>query len=183
MPPRTTFGRIASTVLRHRKTVLVCWLVAFLAGGFAASHINKRLSYDFSLPGQRAYETSARILHLFGNGGTNPPSIVVVTVPPGHTVRGDAAQLAAGFAAAQAKNPQVRFVDSAISGGAGFTTSDPRVTYAYLFAPPPTGLGADLVTNAAVASVCRSCRHASFASTMLSRRRRRQERPRAGETR
>ena len=150
---RSAFGRVALLVMRHRKAVLVLWLVAFLAGGFAASHINKRLSYDFSLPGQRPYVTGARILREFGNGGTTPPSVVVVTVPPGHTVRGDAAQLAAGFARAQQANPSVRFVDSALSGGAGFTTSDPRTTYAYLFAPPNNSLGPDQVTSTAVASV------------------------------
>jgi putative drug exporter of the RND superfamily len=149
----TAFGRLARFVMRHRRSVLVLWLVAFLAGGVAASHINKRLSYDFSLPGQRPYVTSARILQVFGNGGTNPPSIVVVTVPMGQTVLGDATQLAAGFASAQRANPSVRLVDAAVSGGAGFTTSDPRTSYAYVFAPPNNSLGPDVVIAATVSSV------------------------------
>jgi RND superfamily putative drug exporter len=155
---RSPFGRTASLVMRHRRAVLVLWLVAFLAGGFAASHINKRLSYDFSLPGQRPYETSARILQVFGNGGTTPPTIVVVTVPRGQTIRGDAMRLASGFAAAQRADPSVRFVDAANSGGSGFTTTDPRTSYAYLFAPPNNSLGPDRVTDAAVASLTAALR-------------------------
>ena len=153
------FGRLARLVMRHRRTVAILWLVMFLAGGFAASRITPRLSYDFSLPGQSAYETSASIIRAFGNGGTNPPSIVVVTVPVGQSVRGDAAGIASGFATAQRANPAVRIIDSSLTGGAIFATTEPRTTFAYVFAPPAKGLGADLVTNAATASITRALPH------------------------
>jgi RND superfamily putative drug exporter len=139
-------------VLRHRRLVLVAWLVVFLLGGFAAQKISSRLSYDFSLPGQPAYETALHIEHVFGNGGTTPPSIAVVTVPAGQTVARDGAAIAAGFATARHENPKVRFLDASVAGR-GFVTSDGRTEYAFLFAPPNKSLGADRVTDAAMASL------------------------------
>jgi putative drug exporter of the RND superfamily len=131
---------------------MVAWLVIFLLGGFAAQKISSRLSYDFSLPGQPAYETALRIQHVFGNGGTTSPSIVVVTVPPGQTVEADDTAIAAGFAAARREHPDVRIVDARVAG-AGFVTSGGRTEYAYVFAPPNRGLGADRVTDATIASI------------------------------
>jgi RND superfamily putative drug exporter len=77
--------RLAEFVLRHRRLVMAFWLVAFVAGGVAASPAGERLTADFSLPGQPSYETEKQILDTFGNGGNNPPTIVVVTVPTGST--------------------------------------------------------------------------------------------------
>ncbi len=127
--------------------------MAFLAGGFAASHINSRLSYDFSLPGQRPYETSATILRTFGNGGTTPPSVIVITAPPGKTVSGDRGRIVQGIRTAELEVPAVRFVAGSTAGAAGFGTSDPRVAYAFLFSPPNRSLGPDKVTNTAVAKL------------------------------
>ena len=92
-PPRTLLGRWTAFVLRHRRIVVVFWLVAFLCGGFAASRVSSRLTVDFSLPGQPGYETGLQILHTFGNGGETSPSILVVTVPPGQTVAAEQATI------------------------------------------------------------------------------------------
>ena len=154
----SVFGRIGRTVLRHRRVVAVVWLIALLAGGFAASRITSRLSYDFSLPGQRAYETAAKIASTFGNGGTTSPTIVVVTVPAGQTAVGSASAIEAGFTRAAQANPRVRLVVPTGPGLAGFSTTDPRTIYALLFAPENHSLGADRVTDAAVASVVGSLR-------------------------
>ncbi len=78
-----TIVRLARFVLAHRRVVMVGWLVVFLAGAVGASHVSKRLSIDFSLPGQPGYETAQKIERLYGNGGFEPPAIAVVTVPPG----------------------------------------------------------------------------------------------------
>ena len=72
--PHTVLGRLAALVLRHRRIVIVGWLVLLLTGGMAAGQVSKRLSFDFSLPGQPGYETAARIIHTYGNGGDQPPS-------------------------------------------------------------------------------------------------------------
>lgn len=83
--PSTVLGRLAGFVLRHRRIVIIAWFVLFLTGGMAAGQVSKRLSFDFSLPGQPGYETAARIIHTYGNGGDQPPAILVVTAPVGES--------------------------------------------------------------------------------------------------
>src|SRR5579863_1747553 len=152
----SVLGRLARAVIRNRRKVALVWLVMFIAGGFAASHISKRLSYDFSLPGQPAYVTGQRIMNVFGNGGTTIPSVIVVTVPKGQTVRLDAAKIAAAFDGARRANPRVRIADETLTRDPRFVTRDDKTTFAYVFAPPNQSLGADRITDAAVASVVRA---------------------------
>src|SRR5579863_8619528 len=149
----TALGRFARSVIRHRRRVMLAWLLCFAAGGYAASQLTHRLSYDFSLPGQPAYQTGAKILALYGNGGNTTPSVLVVTVPVGQSVKGDASTLASAFSTAQRANPQVRVVDFINTENAKFITANGRTTYAYLFAPPDNGLGADPRIAATQASV------------------------------
>ena len=144
----SAIGRLAIWVIRHRRRVLLVWAVLFLFGGYASSQLTPRLSYDFSLPGQPAYETGLKILHLWGNGGNNTPDILVVTVPEGQSVAADHAQLAAAFAAGQQAAPQVRVADVVNTKDPSFVTSDGLTTYAFLFAPPATGFGPDRALTA-----------------------------------
>ena len=132
------------------------WLVFFVAGGYAASQLTSRLSYDFSLPGQPAYETGVKILHLYGNGGNTTPSVLVVTVPPGQLVKSDASSIASALAAAAQANPQVRIVDEANTGDSRFDTRDGRTTFAYIFAPPSSGFGPDRPVVETVADVTKA---------------------------
>jgi RND superfamily putative drug exporter len=114
---------------------MVGWLIVFLAGTVSASQVSKRLALDFSLPGQPGYETAQKIVHTYGNGGIVPPAIAVVTVPAGHTVHAEQAQIAAAFRRVQASIPVVRVVDFANTGDPHLITSDGRTTYAFLFTP------------------------------------------------
>jgi len=159
-PPESVGGssvlaRLARAVLRHRRRVVLVWLVALLAGGFAASHLSPRLSYDFSLPGQPSYETSVKILRLFGNGGSATPSVAVVTVRNGQTVRGQEARLAVAFESVRRSHPDVRLVDYSVTHDSRFITNGGRSTFAYVFAPPNNSLGADRITQAVVANLQR----------------------------
>jgi putative drug exporter of the RND superfamily len=149
-------ARAARFVIRHRRRVMLAWLVCFGAGGYAASQLTHRLSYDFSLPGQPAYQTGAKILSLYGNGGNATPSVLVVTVPTGQSVKGDQHSIMGAFRSAQRSNPEMRIVDFANTDNSRFVTTNGRTTYAYLFAPPAVGLGADKPTAAAEASVARA---------------------------
>jgi RND superfamily putative drug exporter len=128
-------ARLARLVLRHRRAVMVGWLVVFVAGAMATPQVSKRLALDFSLPGQPSYETARKIVELYGNGGIVPPAIAVVTVPAGHTVRGEQAQIAAAFRRVRERIPVVRVVDFANTGDPHLITSDGRTTYAFLFTP------------------------------------------------
>jgi len=148
-------GRLGRLVIRHRRRVMLAWLVCFAAGGYAASQLTHRLSYDFSLPGQPAYQTGVKILTLYGNGGNTTPAVLVVTVPIGQSVKGDRSTIATAFTTAQRTNPKVRLVDFINTGNSKFVTTNGRTTYAYLFTPPSSGLGADPRTAATEASVAK----------------------------
>jgi RND superfamily putative drug exporter len=132
---RAGIARLARFVLAHRRLVMVAWLVVFLAAAASASHVSKRLSSDFSLPGQPGYETSLAITRLYGNGGLEPPSLVVLTVPAGRTVLGERGQIVAAVARMRASVSGVRVVDFANTGGRGMITQDGRSTYLLMFTP------------------------------------------------
>ncbi len=131
--------RFARAVLRHRKLVGLAWIILFLLGGALAQTTTERLTFDFSLPGQPGYETEQQILEIYGNGGSNPPYIPVVTVPEGETVEERRAEIAGVFDTLQAGLPQFRVVDYDATGDPAFLTEDGRTTYGLVFAPPFTG--------------------------------------------
>ena len=166
-------GRLAVVMIRHRRIVMLSWVILLLAGGYAASHLSSRLSYDFSLPGQSAYTTGTKVVQTFGNGGRTSPSVVVVTVPNGETVSSKAATIAAAFAKARNENPRVRIVDAAVAGGPAksqaFVTRDDRQTFALLFAPVNQSLGTDHVTDAAIASIARALPGFSVGATGIDK--------------
>ncbi len=139
--PHTVLGRIAAFVLRHRRLVIVAWLVLLLTGGMAAGQVSKRLSFDFSLPGQPGYETAARIIHTFGNGGDQPPAILVVTAPSGESATANLQSISRAFDAVRRAEPSLRVVDYGVTGDREFVTNDGRSTYALVFTPPVNGFG------------------------------------------
>ena len=69
---------LARFVIRHRRWVLLAWLLLTVAGAVAAPRATDRLSYDFSLPGQHGYETNKAIVEKHGSGGQNAPVLLVV---------------------------------------------------------------------------------------------------------
>jgi RND superfamily putative drug exporter len=103
--------RLAEFALRHRLLVVLFWVLMVPVGGVAAGKTADRLTLDFSLPGQPGYQTEKQILQTFGNGGSNPPTIAVVTVPEGTTVGQQLPRITAVFDEVKAALPGTRFVD------------------------------------------------------------------------
>lgn len=135
-------GRIAEWVVRHRRLVLVFWLVMFVAGGVAAGRVTNRLAANFSLPGQPGYETALKIQHVYGSAGDGEDGILVVTVPSGQTVAADAARIARGFEAVRSADPRLRVIDLGITHDPHFVTNDGTSTFAVLDAPLGKGFAA-----------------------------------------
>jgi RND superfamily putative drug exporter len=125
--------RLAEFVLRHRLLVVVFWFVMVPVGGIAAGLTSDRLTVDFSLPGQQGYQTEKQILATFGNGGSNPPTIAVVTVPKGTTVDEQLSKITPVFDRIKKALPQTRFVDYAETKNPVFLTDDKRTTYALVY--------------------------------------------------
>jgi RND superfamily putative drug exporter len=144
-----TIARLARVVLAHRRIVIVLWLVVFLAGAVGASHVSKRLSVDFSLPGQPGYETARKIIKTYGNGGDQPPSIAVVSLPGGQTVNAEQARITAAFQRVREELPRTRVVDYGSTHDSRFVTADGHSTYAFVFTPQERTFGAAVLPKRA----------------------------------
>lgn len=139
MKTTSALTTLVQIVLRHRRWVMLLWLLLFAAGAATSGVASKRLTVDFSLPGQPGFETSSKIVQLYGNGGSTQPYIPVVTVPVGATVRSEQAAITAVFDDIQTTVPGARVVDYARTQNPVFLTADARTTYALVYLPPPTG--------------------------------------------
>jgi putative drug exporter of the RND superfamily len=62
---------VSRFVLRHKRVVVVFWLVVLVAGGAASARLAGRLSGQFPLPGTMSYQANQQILQLYGNGGSS----------------------------------------------------------------------------------------------------------------
>jgi RND superfamily putative drug exporter len=120
-------------VLRHRWLVIAGWVVVAVIGGALAPTAIDRLSYDFGLPGQPAYETNRDIRERFGNGGQADPLVVTVTVPTG-TFDDPGLRGELGAAFGRLEQPGWRVV-SPLSAGfdAPFVSADGRTAVALVY--------------------------------------------------
>jgi RND superfamily putative drug exporter len=137
----------AEFVLRHRRWVMIFWLVVMVAGGVTSSTTSDRLTIDFSLPGQPGTEASDLIVKAVGNGGNTTPMLATVTMPAGQTIAGHEDVVAAAFDAVAADVPGVRVIDEANTGDKAFRTDDDRTAYAMVFYPFPQTLTQELPTE------------------------------------
>jgi RND superfamily putative drug exporter len=123
--------RWAEFVLAHRKWVVLFWLLVAVGGAIASGQVSKRLTVEYSLPGEPGTQTAKQITQTFGNGGYSAPYLVSVTLPGG--VTGHEREVASAFDAIQARVPAVRVLDEANTGDAAFRTKDGRTSYAMVF--------------------------------------------------
>jgi putative drug exporter of the RND superfamily len=132
--------RLTGIVLRHKRLVMLAWLVMAIAGFATIGRAASALSASFSIPGQ-AFKTDSTIQRLYHNGGfQNPPVVLTATVPlgtaAGPTAVAEACRL---FAAASWAVPGSRLADQATTGDARFTGVGGRVSFALVFTPPGPG--------------------------------------------
>src|SRR3954453_9437650 len=124
---------IAEFVLRHRRWVLVSWLLVVIVGVMLVNKTNSRLVIDFSLPGQPGTETANQIDQEFHAGGKTAPYVITVTMPAGQTISGNEQAIGQTFATVAQKVPDTRIVDEANTGDKAFRTTDDRTAYGLLF--------------------------------------------------
>jgi RND superfamily putative drug exporter len=124
---------IAEFVLRHRRWVLISWLLVVIVGVMLVQKTNNRLVIDFSLPGQPGTETANQIDREFHAGGKTAPYVITVTMPAGQTISGNEQAIGQAFATVAQRVPATRIVDEANTGDKAFRTSDDRTAYGLLF--------------------------------------------------
>jgi RND superfamily putative drug exporter len=133
--------RWAEVVLRHRRLIVVAWILVIIGGVAASGAVSNRLTVDFSLPGQPGTEAAHKIKSLLGNGGDTNPYVVTVKLPAGQTITGHESDVAKTFDAVTNARPGLRVVDEANTGDKAFRTKDDRTAYGlvfYRFDPSPT---------------------------------------------
>jgi putative drug exporter of the RND superfamily len=129
----------AEFMIRHRRWVMLVWLLIFMVGGATAGTATERLSTDFSLPGQVGYETSQQIAVHYAGSASGSPYIPVATVPAGSTVEQKLPEINAVFAQIQKALPEARIANFQNTQDTVFLTSDNQTTYGLLYGPPPSG--------------------------------------------
>ena len=136
MPALTRF------VLRHKALVALLWLAVAVAGVMTVGGTTHRMTNNFSMPGQ-AFTVDNQIVREYGNGGSQPPYVPVITVAPGERVTDPAVAAETGrvFAAVREAVPSVRITDFYTTHDRQFVTRDGRTTFALAYTAPTTGFG------------------------------------------
>src|SRR3954447_26696240 len=119
--------QLTRAVLRHKRRVVIAWILLTLVG-VAASGVVK-FDQRFTVPGKVGWETNQQILKTFGNGGENPPTLVVFKNADRSTVAGVERKL-------QKALPKSRVAGWGTTGDKAFVSDDGSTSFIYAFPPP-----------------------------------------------
>jgi RND superfamily putative drug exporter len=135
--------RLITTVLRHRRLVALAWIALTIAGGLTVGQATSRMTYSYTTPGQAGYEANLHLTQRFGIDGTFEPTLAVLHLPAGETMRNPAGQAAAARTFAAASHPRVTAVaDYANTHNPKLVSADGRTTWALInLANPDKGPG------------------------------------------
>ena len=124
-------ARLAHTVARHRRAIIVAWVALTLFGGFAAGQVSKRWYQSFSIPGKSAYEANQRTLKAFGSG-VRPPDVVVFRTSGDATKSGAIKQ---AMQRAAATMPGARTSSYFSTGSLIYVSRDRHTTFEEVYPP------------------------------------------------
>jgi RND superfamily putative drug exporter len=142
---------IARLSLRHRRAVGLAWIALAIVGALTVSSATGRLSHNFATPGMAGYDTNQNIFKRFGIDGNEQPTIAVLTLPAGVTMRSAAGRAAAArtFAAAY-RAGHLAVADYANTRNPKLISSDGRTTWALINMPnPDVGVGVGVIDRIA----------------------------------
>src|SRR3712207_5885440 len=125
--------QLTRRVLRHKRLVVIAWVLLTLVGMAAAGPASEALDQRFSVPGREGWETSQEILNLYGNGGETLPMVPVVQLPEGQTAQQARAELRQLEEAASEAVPRSRVAGFGSTGDDMFVSQDGRTAYVYVF--------------------------------------------------
>jgi|SRR5947209_7701126 len=171
----TSMTSITRLALRHRRLVALTWITVAAAGVLTVSSTTGRLSHGFNTPGTAGYDANRHILKRFGIDGNEQPTIAVLKLPAGESMRTRAGQAAAArtFAAAS-RAGHLAVADYANTHNPKLISRDGRTTWALIDMPnPDTPLGTGVMNRiepALRAAAPAACRLRSRASSRFKRR-------------
>jgi RND superfamily putative drug exporter len=151
---------LTAFVIRHRRFVMVAWLVVVVAGVATMSSTTKRLSTQFKMPNTASYVADSRISALYHSGGDQVPVVIAVTAPAGAKVT--PAQADQVMVAASRAVPGSRLADQLNTGDRAFTTSDGATTFGLLFPPSGVNNGFKDTTTTAITNAVTSADPAGY---------------------
>src|SRR3954454_11031670 len=134
---------VTQIALRHRRLVVLAWVVLAVAGALTLSSTNSGFTHTFATPGTPGFNANHRIQQRFGIDGNEQPTIAVLHLPPGQSMRAGAGQAAAArtFAAVPHAG-RVAVADYANTHNPKLISRDGRTTWALVNMPnPDTPLG------------------------------------------
>jgi RND superfamily putative drug exporter len=129
---------ITHLALRHRRLFALAWIVLTVVGALMVSAATGGLSHGFNTPGTRGYDANAHIIKSLGIDGNEQPTIAVLHLPAGESMRTAAGQATAArtFAAAQ-RAGHLGLADYANTHNPKLISSDGRTTWALIDVPNP----------------------------------------------
>ena len=127
--------RLTRGVLRHKRLVVVSWIVLTLIGVFAAGPASEALDQRFSVPGREGWDTSQEILETYGNGGESPPLLAVVHTEGGPVLSGARDDLRRLERTAEEAVPGSRVAGYGSVPNDAFLSEDGKTTFVYVFPP------------------------------------------------
>jgi putative drug exporter of the RND superfamily len=150
LPSDQGLGRLARSLLRHRKLVGLLWLAIAITGLALIGPISGRLTSSTTFPGLPSYQAGLAIEHAYGNGGSNEPTVALVTLPAGQRVTSPDGlrEVTSAFAALESDHA-LRVVSYATVHDPRLVSPDGRSAIAVIFG------GADQPTSSQLAGMIR----------------------------
>src|SRR3954471_23535487 len=130
---------VTHLVLKHKRAVVISWVLLTIAGAAAAGPASRALDPEFSVPGREGWATNVAIAQRYrGTGGTSQPLLPVVTLPWGTTVSspGVRAALARIDGRLRRALPGARIASYASTGDPALVSEDQRTTFALVYPTP-----------------------------------------------
>jgi RND superfamily putative drug exporter len=153
--------RLTRFSLRHRKLVVVFWLLLTAVGVASAGKAFNAFSQEYSVPGREGYETNAAITRQFGNGGDSAPIVAVVDLPARDTLSSPSVRAVLRTVDARIERavPRARLASYASTGSRTFVSANGRTTFVLAYPPPKLGsFGQNPAAARAVASALATVR-------------------------
>jgi len=130
--------RLTRWTLRHRRLVVIAWLVLTIVGIATVNNATKAMDQKFSVPGREGWETNAQIAQIYNHTGSDTaPLLPVVTLPAGKSVSDPTVRSDLRSIEQKAKQtiPGARVSGYGSTGSRAFVSKDGRTAFVIVYPP------------------------------------------------